>query len=87
MAVYQDIVRHTSSALAPWYVVPADHKWFARVMIGSAIVSALENLDLHFPRADKSSLKEFKQVRAALEHEGKRRKKSVKVAKRAEKGG
>jgi PPK2 family polyphosphate:nucleotide phosphotransferase len=70
-AVYQEILRHTSTAVAPWYVVPADHKWFARVVIGSAIVSALEALDLHFPRADKASLEEFKQVRKALEKEGK----------------
>ncbi len=74
-AVYQDIVRHTATSFAPWYVVPADHKWFARVVIGSAIVAALERLDLHFPRADKASLREFKQVRNALEHEGKGRKK------------
>ena len=86
MAVYQDIVRHTSTAMAPWYVVPADHKWFARVVIGSAIVSALANLDLHFPRADKASLQEFKQVREALENEGKGRKKT-KGARRAGKGG
>ena len=72
MAVYQDIVRHTSTPVAPWHVVPADHKWFARVVIGSAIVSALETLDLRFPRADKASLQEFKQVRKALESEGKR---------------
>ena len=79
MAVYQDIVRHTSTALAPWYVVPADHKWFARVVIGSAIVGALEALDLQFPRADKASLREFKQVREALENEGEgRRKKKAK---------
>ena len=71
MAVYQDIVRHTSTTHAPWHVVPADHKWFARVVIGSAIVSALEALNLHFPRADKASLQEFKQVRKALENEGK----------------
>jgi PPK2 family polyphosphate:nucleotide phosphotransferase len=71
MAVYQDIIRHTSSAIAPWYVVPADHKWFARVVIGSAIVSTLESLNLHFPRVDKASLEEFKQVREALEAEGK----------------
>lgn len=71
-AVYQDIVRHTSTALAPWYVVPADYKWFARVVIGSAIVSALEKLDLKFPKADKASLEEFKQVRKALLEEGKR---------------
>jgi PPK2 family polyphosphate:nucleotide phosphotransferase len=70
-AVYQDIVRHTSSAAAPWYVVPADHKWFARVVIGSAIVSALERLDLKFPKVDKASLEEFKRVREALLEEGK----------------
>ena len=75
MAVYQDIVRHTSTPIAPWYVVPADHKWFARVVIGSAIVSALETLNLRFPRADKASLREFKRVREALENEGKGRSK------------
>ncbi len=85
MAVYQDIVRHTSTASAPWYVVPSDHKWFARVVIGSAIVSALDGLNLHFPRADKASLQEFKQVRTALESEGKGRGK--RVAKRSAKGG
>jgi hypothetical protein len=69
MAVYQDIIRHTSTPVAPWFVVPADHKWFARVVIGSAIVSTLQALNLRFPRADKASLKEFKQVRKALEHE------------------
>ena len=88
MAVYQDIVRHTSTPLAPWYVVPADHKWFARVVIGSAILNALEGLDLRFPRADKASLQEFRQVRQALENEGKGGgKKKVAGAKRAGKGG
>jgi PPK2 family polyphosphate:nucleotide phosphotransferase len=70
MAVYQDIVRHTSTSFAPWHVVPADHKWFARVVIGSAIVSALEELNLRFPRVDKGSLAEFAKVREALESEG-----------------
>ncbi|UEM10501.1 polyphosphate kinase 2 family protein [Bradyrhizobium barranii subsp. barranii] len=70
-AVYQDIVRQTATSHAPWYVVPADHKWFARVVIGSAIVAALEKLDLRFPRADKASLREFAEVRKALESEGK----------------
>src|SRR5215469_10404680 len=70
-AIYQDIVRHTSTPIAPWYVVPADHKWFARVVIGSVIVKALGALDLKFPRADKASLREFDEVRKALEHEGK----------------
>jgi PPK2 family polyphosphate:nucleotide phosphotransferase len=70
-AAYQEIVRHTSTTLAPWHVVPADHKWFARVVIGSTVVSALEKLDLKFPKADKASLQEFEAVRVALEHEGK----------------
>lgn len=74
-AVYQDIVRHTATPHAPWYVVPADHKWFARVVIGSVINAALEKLDLRFPRADKASLAEFKTVRKALEKEGKGSKK------------
>ncbi|QQN63009.1 polyphosphate kinase 2 family protein [Bradyrhizobium diazoefficiens] len=70
-AVYQDIVRHTATPHAPWYVVPADHKWFARVVIGSVINAALEKLDLRFPRADNASLAEFGEVRKALKKEGK----------------
>jgi hypothetical protein len=57
-----DVVRITTGAL---------RLGLARVVIGSAIVSALETLDLRFPRADKASLQEFKQVRKALEEEGK----------------
>ena len=88
-AAYQEVVRHTSSAVAPWYVVPADHKWFARVVIGSAIVRALEDLNLRFPRADKASLEESMEVRKALENEGKRGAKKVmkKLVKQAAKGG
>jgi PPK2 family polyphosphate:nucleotide phosphotransferase len=83
-AAYQEVIRHTSSTAAPWHVVPADHKWFARVVIGSTIVSALDRLDLKFPKADPASLQEFKQVRQALEDEGKggaRRKVAGKKAK------
>jgi len=89
-AVYQDILRHTSTPAAPWYIVPGDHKWFARVVIGSVIVSTLARLDLKFPRADKASLEEFDAVRKALEHEGKggskaAANKDAKLAKRADK--
>jgi PPK2 family polyphosphate:nucleotide phosphotransferase len=70
-AAYQEVVRHTSTPHAPWHVVPADHKWFARVVIGSTIVSALDRLDLKFPKVDEASLQEFKQVRKALLAEGK----------------
>jgi polyphosphate kinase 2 (PPK2 family) len=71
-AAYQDVIAHTSTETAPWHVVPADHKWFARVVISSTIVSALEKLDLRFPRIDKAELPEFERVRVALEAEGKR---------------
>jgi len=65
-AAYQDVIRHTAAKQAPWHVVPADHKWFARVVIGSTIVSALDRLDLQFPKVDKADRSEFKQVREAL---------------------
>jgi PPK2 family polyphosphate:nucleotide phosphotransferase len=83
-AVYQDIVRHTSSPQAPWIVVPSDHKWFARVVIGSTIVATLDALNLRFPRVDKASQEEFAKVRAALEQEGqgKAAKRETKVAKK-----
>jgi polyphosphate kinase 2 (PPK2 family) len=70
-AAYQDMIRHTSTKEAPWFVVPADHKWFARVVIGSVITSTLESLNLRFPRVDKASLEEFTKERKALESEGK----------------
>ncbi|HEY2138725.1 MAG TPA: hypothetical protein VGH00_01495, partial [Chthoniobacterales bacterium] len=85
-AAYQEVVRHTSSAAAPWYVVPADHKWFARLVMGSIVVRALDKLDLQFPSVDKSELGEFKRVRAALENEAKgaaERKRSQKVRRAA----
>ena len=71
-AAYQDTIRHTATRHAPWHIVPADHKWFARVVIGSTIVSALDRLDLHFPKVDKADRSEFKQVRQALLDEDKK---------------
>lgn len=69
-AAYQDLIHGTSSKDAPWHVVPADHKWFARVVIGSTIVSALEKLDLKFPVTDDADLPELEIVRQALLKEG-----------------
>ena len=71
-AAYQEVIRHTSTRQAPWHVVPADHKWFARVVIGSTIVAALDKLDLKFPKVDDAAKAEFKQVRQALLAEDKR---------------
>ena len=70
LAAYQDTITHTATKLAPWHVVPADRKWFARVVISSTIVSALEGLRLQYPRFDKASLQELEKVRAVLEQEG-----------------
>src|ERR1700716_280058 len=78
-AADQEVIRHTSSEAAPWHVVPADHKWFARVVIGSTIVSALDKLDLQFPKVDPALLQEFKLVRKALLAEGQGAKKAVKT--------
>jgi Polyphosphate kinase 2 (PPK2) len=72
------MIRHTAKKEAPWFVVPADHKWFARVVIGSVVVSALESLNLRFPRVDRASLEEFAKVREALESEGKAKPKTAK---------
>jgi PPK2 family polyphosphate:nucleotide phosphotransferase len=72
-AAYQDLIRHTATRHAPWHIVPADHKWFARMVIGSTIVAALEKLELHFPKVDKAERSEFKQVRQALLDEDKSR--------------
>jgi len=69
-AAYQEVIRHTSTPFAPWHVVPADHKWFARIVIISAIIEALDRLDLKFPKADAASIKEFREVRRALLAEG-----------------
>jgi hypothetical protein len=65
------MIQSTGTKHAPWYVVPADNKWFARLVIASAIVQALDELDLSFPDLDKSKRKELQAVRRSLLHEKK----------------
>jgi PPK2 family polyphosphate:nucleotide phosphotransferase len=67
MDAYQDMIRATSREEAPWYVVPADHKWFARLVVAAAMVDKLERLDLEYPKVEGQALKELLEVRAALE--------------------
>ncbi len=81
-AAYQDMIRHTATKEAPWYVVPADHKWFARLVVGSVVVSTLDSLNLRFPRVGKAELEEFSKVRKALENEGKGKARAKKAAKK-----
>lgn len=66
MAAYEDMIRHTASQHAPWYVVPADNKWFTRLVVAAAIIETLRSLDLRFPTIDKAKLKEIAAVRKAL---------------------
>jgi len=70
MEAYEEMIRHTSTAEAPWYVVPADKKWYTRLVVAAAIIHALEDLNLHYPTVDADKRKELEAARAALEHEG-----------------
>jgi PPK2 family polyphosphate:nucleotide phosphotransferase len=67
MRAYEDMIRHTSSVHAPWYVVPADHKWFTRLVVGAAVVDALEEMALAFPKMDRAQRKALEAARAELE--------------------
>jgi hypothetical protein len=66
MAAYEDTIRHTASKEAPWIVVPADRKWFARLVVAAAIVEALEDLNLAFPAVDAAKKKELAAARRTL---------------------
>jgi PPK2 family polyphosphate:nucleotide phosphotransferase len=66
MGAYQDMIRHTSADHAPWYVVPADNKWFARIVVAGALVDAIERLDLQFPKVEGAALRELMNARKAL---------------------
>jgi PPK2 family polyphosphate:nucleotide phosphotransferase len=69
MAAYEDAIRNTSTPEAPWFVVPADRKWLTRLIVATAMVDALENLDLKFPKVDPASLKEMAKIGEALKAE------------------
>ena len=67
MEAYEDMIQHTATPNAPWYVVPADNKWFTRVVVAAAIIQALAGLDLQCPAVGKPKLKELAAAKAALE--------------------
>jgi PPK2 family polyphosphate:nucleotide phosphotransferase len=66
MKAYEDAIRHTAAPHAPWYVVPADSKWFTRLVVAAAIVQGIEQLDLRFPAVDAAVAKEFADCRRWL---------------------
>jgi PPK2 family polyphosphate:nucleotide phosphotransferase len=66
MRAYREMIQNTSSKHAPWYVVPADHKWFARLVVAEALIDTLEELRPNFPKPDAERRKDVKKAKAAL---------------------
>jgi polyphosphate kinase 2 (PPK2 family) len=66
MQAYQQTIRNTATKDAPWYVVPADHKWFTRLVVAAALVERLEALDLKFPKLDDATMAQLETIRAEL---------------------
>jgi PPK2 family polyphosphate:nucleotide phosphotransferase len=66
MEAYEDMIRNTATADAPWYVVPADNKWFTRVVVAAAVIDALASLDLAYPEVGEAKLAELAAARKLL---------------------
>jgi PPK2 family polyphosphate:nucleotide phosphotransferase len=66
MDAYEDTIRNTATKDSPWYVVPADNKWFTRIVVAAVVIDTLASLDLQFPKVDDARRKELSEVRAAL---------------------
>ena len=75
MDAYEQMIQHTSHAHAPWFVVPADNKWFTRLVVAAAVIDALQEMDLAFPEVDPDKRKELQAVREMLAGERSPRKK------------
>jgi PPK2 family polyphosphate:nucleotide phosphotransferase len=66
MSAYAEMIRETATEHAPWYVVPADNKWFTRLIVAAAVIDALSELELEYPKVDKDKRAELAATRAAL---------------------
>lgn len=66
MHAYEELIQHTAAPEAPWYVVPADHKWFTHIAVSAAIIHALKGLNLEYPKVDKDRRKALEAAREAL---------------------
>ena len=66
MDSFEKMIRNTATDYAPWYVIPADNKWFTRLAVADAIIDAMENLDLKFPKIDDVKKKELAAARRLL---------------------
>ncbi len=70
MDAYEDTIRRTATPEAPWYVVPADNKWFTRVVVAAAVIDALAGLDLQYPKVGAAARKELNAAKRKLERGG-----------------
>src|SRR5882762_2167989 len=66
MTAYEDMIRHTASREAPWYVVPADNKWFTRIVVAAAVIETLDALNLHYPKSSEEKLKDLAAAKQML---------------------
>jgi PPK2 family polyphosphate:nucleotide phosphotransferase len=66
MRAYEDMIRNTASKKSPWYVVPADNKWFTRIVVAAAVIDTLASLGLKYPKVGKEKLAELARVKKAL---------------------
>ena len=71
MTAYDDMIRHTATKAAPWYVVPADNKWFTRLVVAAAVIEALDSLDLSYPTLSETQRKELEEAKRLLLENGK----------------
>jgi polyphosphate kinase 2 (PPK2 family) len=69
MHAYEEAIRATASTQAPWFVVPADHKWFTRLVVAAAVVNAVDGLNLSYPRVSAEKMRELRSMRSMLERE------------------
>ena len=69
MDAYEDMICHTATTDAPWHVVPADNKWFTRLVVAAVVVDALESIKPSFPKLDADKMRELAAAREALEAE------------------
>lgn len=66
MKAYEDMIRNTATKDSPWYVVPADNKWFTRLVVASAVIEALSSLNLQYPEVGEEKLKELDEAKKLL---------------------
>lgn len=72
MDAYEEMIRNTATQHSPWYVIPADNKWFTRLVVAAAVVDTLDGLNLAYPEVDPEMQQRLKQARTELERRGKK---------------